>query len=250
MFGLQFENRYIETPDGQYLHSWLFKSHHRPSKGLVTFFHGNAQNLTSHWGSLRHLIEDGYDLIIYDYRGYGLSSGLPRQHFIYQDSFIMLNDSKEIFDRGKYPFFMVYAQSLGGAIAARAVSQWKHSSIINLLVLDSTFLSYQKVAQNLLGRTFFPFSLLGKATPILISDQYAPLHTIQKIKAPTLVIHGTSDQVISYQFGKELYQSLETKKKWMITIPHGHHIDAYTAHGDTYKKKLREIIKLTTYSQK
>ena len=62
----------------------MFPSHDRlltspkwkgQKKGLILQYHGNAENLTSHYLSLGWLAHEGFDVFIFDYRGYGRSSG-------------------------------------------------------------------------------------------------------------------------------------------------------------------------------
>jgi alpha-beta hydrolase superfamily lysophospholipase len=242
MFGHQYENQYLETPDGQTLHAWFMPSSTQNKKGLVTFFHGNAQNLSAHWRILRWMINDGFDLIIYDYRGYGLSTGKANREGIYRDSLLMLEHSKKIYEKGSYPSFIVYAQSLGGAIGARAVTDWKSHQLVDLIVLDSTFLSYQSVTKKVLSKAPFPLWTLRGLTSVLMSDKYAPQETIHKLTLPTIVVHGTSDRVVPYSLGEEVFKRSPAKNKWMVTVQNGAHIDAYTSHGDKYAKQVGAII--------
>ena len=78
-----YEEGDFPSPSGELLHYWLIPAQHakvlrKDPKGLVTQIHGNAQNLTAHVRNLAFLTEAGYNLAIFDYRGFG-RSGLHRQ---------------------------------------------------------------------------------------------------------------------------------------------------------------------------
>ncbi|MEO0335657.1 MAG: CocE/NonD family hydrolase, partial [Pseudomonadota bacterium] len=69
------ENIFISAKDGHKIHGWLRKTSQEKPKGVIVQFHGNAQNLTSHFLYLFPAPERGYHHIIFDYRGYGRSEG-------------------------------------------------------------------------------------------------------------------------------------------------------------------------------
>ena len=135
---------FIST-DGTKLHGWLLSSDKtKKKKGLILHFHGNAHNLTCHWMNLGWLTKSGYDIFIFDYRGYGLSKGQANQQGLNKDSIAALNWAYE--KQKSYPKFIVYGQSLGGAVSMRALKDFEHRDEIDLFVLDSTFISYQSIA--------------------------------------------------------------------------------------------------------
>ena len=72
-FENKFEEKTYKTDDGNTISALLFKAEN--SKGIVYYHHGNAGNLES-WGlKANDFLDKGYDLLIYDYRGYGKSTG-------------------------------------------------------------------------------------------------------------------------------------------------------------------------------
>lgn len=229
---------FIST-DGTKLHGWLLSSDKtKKKKGLILHFHGNAQNLTSHWMNLGWLTKSGYDIFIFDYRGYGLSKGQANQQGLNKDSIAALNWAYE--KQKSYPKFIVYGQSLGGAVSMRALKDFEHRDEIDLFVLDSTFISYQSIAFDKVKNAGV-LMVISPLTYILVSDEYAARKFVSKIEIPTLVIHGKKDMVVPYKFGEEIFSKLETKKKWWWSIDDGGHTDVF------WPKNLKYRTKFTTF---
>ena len=58
------EEHQFVLKNGLDVHGWYFHSP-IPPKAVVLFFHGNAQNRSSHFTSLFWLVEKGYDLAVF-----------------------------------------------------------------------------------------------------------------------------------------------------------------------------------------
>jgi len=240
--GIDYQDIDFKSTDGTELHGWFIfdKLTAKKKKGLIIFFHGNAQNLTSHWLNIGWIVKEGFDVFIFDYRGYGLSKGSPNQQGLNKDSLAALAWAHE---RSKdYPKFIVYGQSLGGAVSMRALQDFDYRKDINLLVLDSTFISYQKIAFDKLRHAgiLLPLSPLAY---LLVSDEYAARKFVKKIDIPTLVIHGVKDPVVPYKFGQEIFSELTVKKKWWWSIEDGTHTDVFYPHHKSYREKFLEFLK-------
>src|SRR6185503_17286187 len=67
------EEVWFETPDGESLFGWYCRSE-RPVASSV-FCHGNTGNLTNSADVIPHLLNAGFNVLFFDYRGYGKSSG-------------------------------------------------------------------------------------------------------------------------------------------------------------------------------
>ncbi|WP_127718180.1 alpha/beta hydrolase [Halobacteriovorax sp. HLS] len=226
----------FKSTDDTQLHGWLMTSNKvKKKKGLILYFHGNAQNLTSHWLNLGWLTKKGYDIFIFDYRGYGLSKGQANQQGLNKDSIAALNWAYE--KQRDYPKFIVYGQSLGGAVSMRALKDFKHRDEIDLYILDSTFISYQSIAFDKLKNAGV-FVVLSPLSYILVSDEYAARDFVSKIEIPTLVIHGQKDPIVPYKFGQEIYQKLSTKKKWWWSVEDGGHTDIFWPKNLKYRSKF------------
>lgn len=234
---IPYENIFFKSEDGTLLHSWFLKHKGEgSSQGLVTFFHGNAQNLTSHAPIVAWLTKYGYDVFLFDYRGYGLSEGKPSPSRIELDAREALRYSQVLLERLGNPKWILLGQSLGGAILAKTIAESPLQERASLLVLDSTFSSYYDLAQEkLLGA---PLLIpLYPLMPFLIPDQYDSWPHLDKIKIPTLVIHGLADKVIPASHGQEIYDKLKTLK-WYWPIEDAHHIEGFFVHDGELKQRF------------
>ncbi|HUN82536.1 MAG TPA: alpha/beta hydrolase, partial [Phycisphaerae bacterium] len=72
--GLKYEDVYFAAPDGVRLHGWFFPAT-KPATGTVLHIHGNAANVSAHYEFIRWLPAAGYNVLTFDYRGYGQSGG-------------------------------------------------------------------------------------------------------------------------------------------------------------------------------
>lgn len=217
-FQTKFEVFNFKSLDGTKLSAWKLLSKKPPAKNLVVFFHGNAQNLTAHFVNLVWMMEHDYDVIIFDYRGYGLSEGKPEPKGVSEDGLAFLNYGYEQFKKLGYKRFIVYTQSLGGAVALKSLEDFKHLDDISLLVLDSTFLSPRLVARDKTNRVL----------QYLISNEFTADPRLSHLKnVPVLSIHSKEDPVVSYQLGLEVFNLVPGSKKdmWSIETP---------GHGNVY----------------
>ena len=131
----------IKTPDGESLKAW--KIHARVGdKASVIQFHGNAQNMSSHYRILSWLPDVGINLYTFDYRGFGESTGSPDPEGLVQDGIAMI---RNVCEDAKHPVFIV-GQSLGGAVAIPALGTMGAHCICGL-VIDSSFSSYRRVVK-------------------------------------------------------------------------------------------------------
>lgn len=225
--GYKAEDVFFQASDGTRLHGWFFPALQEAGNGTIVQFHGNAQNLTSHYASLVWATKRGYDLFIFDYRGYGKSLGSPNPEGTHRDGLAALNWAWARHSARKNRRFIVYGQSLGGVIGARAFADFPHRNETKLLVLDSTFYSYKDIAQEKLSGAWltWPFSPLGQ---VLVSDSYASEKVLPAMQQRTLVIHDRLDPVVSYQNGEHVFQLLPGPKDFW-TFERGLHVGAFAS---------------------
>ena len=173
------EEYFIRTEDGENLNALLFRTKLK-SKGLILYFHGNADYL-QRWGKYAvDFTKLGYDILMMDYRGYGKSTGKPTERDLYKDALTVYRWSQ---DSIKYSRLIIYGRSLGSAVASNL------STVVtpDLLILETPF-------DELKGAVYEPLK------PFLY---FLPLHSsfsnkqfLSKVKCRKVLIHGTKDQVV------------------------------------------------------
>ncbi|MDQ8037818.1 MAG: alpha/beta hydrolase [Pedobacter sp.] len=229
------EDVWIRSTDGASLFGWWLKAEGQP-KATVVFLHGNAQNLTSHAAYVDWLPAAGYNVLIVDYRGYGLSVGTPTRKGV-------LADAKAAYDYAltradATPERMIlFGQSLGGANALTLAGREKLPGL-KAVVADSAFSNYGRIGREkllkvpVLGWILWPFS------PLIVSGGLSPDQTIQNIApVPLLLIAGDKDQIVPASHSQRLYEKAGSPK-WLWTVPDAAHTEAFGRLRSTYAPRL------------
>lgn len=220
---LSYENVYLDTADGETLHSWWLPAQGQ-AKGTVYFLHGNAQNISSHLLNVAWLPAEGYNVFAIDYRGYGKSTGAPDIEGALHDSETGLRWLATKPDVQNAPIFLL-GQSLGGALGLTLASEWvqrNESPELNGVVLDGTFSGFRGIAKEKLSEFWltWPFQ-----TPLswTIPDEYEGVDQIANISpVPVMIIHSVRDGIIPFHHGQALYEAASEPKQFLQTdTPHG-----------------------------
>lgn len=218
--GFSKKDIYMKTSDGTTITGWNILPKSNSNNTVVLQLHGNGENQSSHFLSLVWMVNYGYELVTYDYRGYGSSTGKPDQSLIHKDTidFISLVHRDCVQNNKK---LILYGQSLGGAIALRVIPDLKDKSKLVLVIVEGSFFSYRKVARSILKNLIFePFPFL---LSYFIPNYYSPEETIDKISPlPVLVIHELEDPVVPFENGKEVFKNLESPKQFWEIRSSGH----------------------------
>ncbi len=85
-------------------------------RGTVVYCHGNAGNIGGNAHIAPEFFKRGFNLLLWDYRGYGKSGGRPSEQGLYDDASAAYDAAAAM--SGKLPI-VVYGNSLGGAVAVQ-----------------------------------------------------------------------------------------------------------------------------------
>lgn len=239
-FNFNYREITFHPKDGTELIGWFFPAKTAKVKGTIIHFHGNAQNMSAHFLGLSWVMDRGYNLFAWDYRGYGISDGKPTPEGVHQDSLAALGEGRKLWAENGKGKFIVYGQSLGGAVSMRALADYEDITQVDLVVQDSTFMSYQDLSfYKLKHSLLLPFSPLAY---VLISDKFSSEDFVKKIQRPILVIVGSKDDVVDERFGKKIFKTLKTDKKWLWKIPHGGHINVFHDPKSPYRDQFISLL--------
>jgi len=228
------EDVFFKDEAGRSLHAWYFSNKNpEKTKATIVFFHGNAQNLTAHFASLYWILEQPYDVFIFDYPGYGQSEAKPSPQSTVESGVATLRWAKQ-----KMPDrpLIVFAQSIGGPIAIKSLEILGEESGVKALVLDSTFMSYQEVGASVLNKMWltWPFQWLSY---LLLSDRWATdrkdLPKLNFLKG-VLVIHAEEDPSVDYRLGKKMFDAFAAPKQ-MWTLSGRGHINGFFRENGKYR---------------
>lgn len=232
--GYQYEEIQFQSKDGTKLSGWFIPAKGK-ALGTVVHFHGNAQNMSAHYSFVSWLPANGFNLFVFDYRGYGKSEGNLSRQGVYEDSVAAVQyiKSRTDIDQNK---IILFGQSIGGANAL-AVAGNNHFDGVVGVATDSAFSSYKGVAMD-------HTTILKPLAALLISNKLSPKNTIQNIApVPLLLIHGTADQVVPYKHAQKLFEKAEEPKE-LWTIPNGQHTEALGPYRVEFAPKLLARFKM------
>ena len=147
-FGISdYDELQIPTPDGETLNCYYIRPSNKSIAKNITviMFHGNAGNI-GHRVPIARMLEEnvGCNVLMLEYRGYGLSTGTPDEQGLMIDAQTGLDWIRQQ-EKSKPSRVLIYGQSLGGAVAIQLVAKNRHTGDIAGLILENTFLSIPKM---------------------------------------------------------------------------------------------------------
>ena len=228
--GLQFEKVSFASADATPLTGWFIPAAGYPSpkdaKGTVVHFHGNAQNMSAHWQFVGWLAQRGFNVFVFDYRGYGESAGSPEPKGVFEDSNAALNYVRKRADVDPTRL-LVLGQSLGGTNAIAVVGAGNRAGV-KAIVVEATFSSYSAIASDKIP-----------GAGLLVDNTYSADRYIANLAPiPLLLLHGTADTVIPYAHAPRLLDKAREPKA-LLTVDGGGHIEAFTPRfGSKYQDAM------------
>lgn len=233
--GIEYEDIYLQTAENMKLHGWYLPQSGE-LKGTLVFFHGNAENISTHTGAVFWLPKHGYQVVVVDYRGYGKSDGKATLDGSIIDIRKSIAFAHEKF-AGDKPF-IVMGQSIGASMSVFAVATSEIRNEINGLVLVAPFSDYHKIARETLAKSWLTW-LFQYPLSWTINNDYKPLDFIMKINpVPVYLIHGRSDNLIAPWHSEALFErALPPKDLYLIE---GGHNDLVKR--EEFKRVLLEIL--------
>ena len=235
--GLAYEDVYIETEDKIKLHGWFLHAKKKPNetaKATILLLHGNAENISTHIGAVYWLPQEGFNVFLYDYRGYGKSEGELNIDTAISDVSNVIDgiSKRDDVDKSK---LIIFGQSLGAAIAANAVAKYQTEYNVSALILESGFSDFRKIAKEKLNDSWITWAFQWPLS-LTITNNYSPAMALSRISdIPVLIIHGDNDKVVPLKHGRLLYESASQPKEMWI-VANGKHTASTTK--KEYRKKL------------
>lgn len=202
----------LATPDGAVLRGMRLRqgSHAR----VILYFGGNMFHLDQHGKDVLPLLAScGLDVAVFDYRGYGRSSGAPTLAN-------MAADALRVFDHvsAQYPGgIIVHGQSLGSFMAAHVV---QHRPAARAVVLEATSSTVREwVDANV--PWYARLVTRVEVEPALRSvDNVA---AVSRYQGASLVLVGENDKVTPPQLARKVFDAIPGQsKKWFMAPGAGH----------------------------
>jgi len=198
----------FRSEDGETLAGWFVPAfggdpggHDGRGAETVLFCHGNGGNLSDRLDTIVVFHHWRMNVFIFDYRGYGNSTGKPTEQGTYLDARAAWNYLTEA--RGIPPDrIALYGRSLGAAVASHLAVDVHPPA----LIMESTFTSAPDMAA-----VMFPW-LPGR---LVCRFRYDNLERIGQVRCPVLIAHGGGDRMIPYAQGRRLYEAANRPKTFV-----------------------------------
>jgi len=224
------ENVWFNSADGTRLNGWFFASQTKPELATMIFFHGNGGNISTVSWMGQRFAKHGFNVLIFDYRGYGASDGVAaKESDLYADG-----DAAVAFVMNKKGVrseqIVLYGHSLGTAIVADVASRRNFGAV----VLESGFSSASSVATSALPWLPRFLHFLGK-------NRFESARKLNSVKAPILIAHGDPDRTIPTSEAQLLYAAANEPKKLLI-IPGAGHV-VFSSAGEHYLDQVEQFIR-------
>ena len=194
---------------------------------VILFSYGNAGNITSN-ALHKQLFEDlGYSYVMYDYPGYGKSTGRPTEDRLYSSATAVYDWLTNV--KGyRSNQIVLMGQSLGGAVTVQLASEEPARAVI----IESSFTSTHDYANEIMP--WFPIRFFSK-------NKYKSIDKISLIKAPILITHGEADDIFSVDYADRLFEAVRSPKELYI-VPEANHNSVITIGGSEYREVIRDTI--------
>jgi fermentation-respiration switch protein FrsA (DUF1100 family) len=201
------EDVWMTAADGVRLHGWYCtppqtdgeKGSLIPNGMTLLWFHGNAGNLSHRYPVIEKLLEQGFNVFIIDYRGYGRSEGSPSEEGLYRDAraaWDYLVHERKV-SSGQ---IIVFGDSLGGAVAIELATKVEPAG----LIVQSSFTSIKDMAAQVMP--FLP--------TFILRTKMDSINKIASVRCPKLFIHSPADEMVPYRLGRQLFDAASPPKQF------------------------------------
>ncbi len=222
--GVSHEHLFFETTDGERLHGWLVSK--PENRHLLLICHGNRGSIAGREDTALFYLELGLNVCLFDYRGYGQSTGTPSEAGTYTDvdaAWTYLTEHRNY----KPDEIVLLGRSLGAAIASHLATRVTPRAVI----LESTFSSLPRLAGEL-------YPLLKY--PLTVRVKYNTLEKIRAFTAPLLLVHSTEDELIGIHHGLDLLKAAPPATE-LVKIT-GKHRDGFFTSKSVYVPAIKQFL--------
>lgn len=189
--------------------------------------HGNSSNISNLPGVYDFYNQTGFSYILFDYPGYGNSSGKPSEEncYIALDLVVEFVRDQLKFDYSK---MVLHGISLGGAIAIEGLTKYP----VSCGVIDST------ISNNIeMAKFMYPRLPLWR----FLTPRFDSINKVARIETPILFFHGIEDEVIPFAMSENLH-ALKSGSKELVLLPEIKHVDLLKVTSPEIIQKFRDFV--------
>lgn len=240
---LAYEEVWLSVGTGEHkgtVHGWWIPVHDHastaPEVPTILYLHGNGSNVGDLIATGKRFHDLGWNCLLIDYRGYGLSQGpFPAEDRVYEDAeagWHYLVQALNIPPEN----IIVYGHSLGGAIAIELATRQPEMAG---LIVEGSFTSMLEMAKLQPRYRIFPLDWI-------LTQRFNSLEKVRSLRPPLLLIHGTADETIPYSMSQQLQeaanQSIHQPYAEVVLISDAGHNDLPEIGGDVYIHAIHTFV--------
>ncbi len=231
--GLPLEDVWLPVDDEVTVFGWFVDA--GPTKPVLLWCHGNAGNLSHRLENIRLLYQRGISVFIFDYRGYGQSTGTPTEVGFYQDAFVCYDYL--VHERHVSPERLIaFGRSLGSGVAGEVAVQHPTAG----LIVEGSFPSIQAMSDH---------HYFGLPARWVMDVEFNLMQKVRALNVPLLVIHGERDSVVPMFLGKQVFDAA-SEPKWWHAVSHAGHNDVPFVGGESYFREIDMFLQRVLPTQK
>lgn len=225
-FDLKYEDVKINLHKRNKIYGWYIYAK-KPTAKTIIYLHGTKGNLSTYLENASKLHNIGANILVFDYRGFGMSTGRESIENA-------IDDSQAVYDyliehkKTKPEDISLFGFSFGGAVALELAMRRKVSAI----VLESTFSDLNKISVKKCSIFIGPLV----ANELLTSDK-----TIKKIRVPIIVSYASNDQVIPTEHSMRLFKEAN-EPKYLFKIKDAEHQNIAKYITPEYLSLIKEVL--------
>lgn len=200
------------------LEAWWFRATAPGApKAVVLVAHGNGWNLERQWKHVAMLPPRGFEVLLFDYRGFGDSEGRVTRANAREDVLAALDVAKSRAAELRVPV-VVLGQSMGAALACEAMAG---RDDIAAVVLDSPFSSWSGIAADAVarGRVTHAIAHAGLWWTLGATGR-DPVDAVRDMKVPLLIVAGGADDVTPPRMARALADASHAELLLLPDAPH------------------------------
>jgi uncharacterized protein len=216
---------------------WIQTRFHagHPRWPWIFLFHGNGEVVSDYDAIAPFYNQKGLNIAVADYRGYGMSGGVPTLTDLAHDAPVLVRAAtKELAKRGFQRSLWIMGRSLGSISALELASQPEDA--IRGVIIESGFTSVVRIIRHL--------GMPAQDLPLEEIDRDC-VEKVKRIVLPTLILHGERDTLVPVKEAEALYQNLGADRKELLVIPSADHNDILFAGFDQYFEAITRFIEAT-----
>lgn len=231
MTHVTFEEFSFET-DTVTLTGIVMKPKKKP-KATVLFFHGAGGNVSKYTFMAQPMVDNGYQVFLIDFRGYGKSTGKPTHVNIAEDGIAFMNYALKRKDVAGTKVIL-YGASIGSQVATKLAREYKDR--VSGLVLDGAMSSFTELAA-----AYAP----AEQKEMILKSLPSPYMAKEDIKAtgslPKLFIHSKEDSDVPYVLVENVFTNAPEPKE--LYVYNGKHLEAMKTNASEIVAKMDAMLK-------